>query len=321
MTTSRARRRRRRSTPSCSTSTRSTCCSRPTRRCRRRRCMPMVKQRDLLLMGNFSFQVNSKVKHDMWFNNAPWGPADSWAASFLELGQKAGGKTIALLGGRPGIRAEPDAHDPRGRAKKLNMQVVYDQNYPPNTVEFSSILRALNAAKPDIVYVCVVSAGFRRHPARGQRDRRRRQREDLRRRHGRPAVRRGDGEHGLAAQRRRQLQHLAARDRACTSMARRRSSTPMPSARSRPRSIRSATTSRRIGYAMGQMIEQAANATKSLDQKSHRQTSAQERAQDHRRADQLRARRRVEGDGDAAGAVPRRQGQEHRAVPQPRASR
>src|SRR5579872_6868423 len=59
--------------------------------------MPLVKQRGLLLMGNFSFQVNSKVGHDMWFNNAPWGPADSWSASFLDIGQKAGGKTVALL--------------------------------------------------------------------------------------------------------------------------------------------------------------------------------------------------------------------------------
>jgi len=31
--------------------------------------MPMVKQRGLLLMGNFSFQVNSKVQHDMWFTS------------------------------------------------------------------------------------------------------------------------------------------------------------------------------------------------------------------------------------------------------------
>jgi len=43
--------------------------------------MPLVKQRGMLLMGNFSFQVNSKVGHDMWFNNAPWGPADSWASA------------------------------------------------------------------------------------------------------------------------------------------------------------------------------------------------------------------------------------------------
>jgi branched-chain amino acid transport system substrate-binding protein len=114
--------------------------------------MPLVKQRGLLLMGNFSFQVNSKVGHDMWFNNAPWGPADSWASSFLDLGQKAGGKTIALLSADQEF-AQNLAVTAREVAKKLNMQVVFDQAYPPNTVEFSSILRALKAAKPDIVYV------------------------------------------------------------------------------------------------------------------------------------------------------------------------
>src|SRR4029079_7355695 len=111
--------------------------------------LPLVKQRGLLLMGNFSFQINSKIKHDMWFNNAPWGPADSWAASFLELGKKAGGKTIALLAADQEF-AQNLAQTTREVAKKLGMEVVYDQGYPPNTVEFSSIIRALNAKKPDI---------------------------------------------------------------------------------------------------------------------------------------------------------------------------
>ena len=114
--------------------------------------MPLVKQRGLLLIGNFSFQVNSKVGHDMWFNNAPWGPPDSWAASFLDLGQKAGGKTIALLAADQEF-AQNLAKTAREVAAKRNMQVVFDQAYPPNTVEFSSIIRALKAAKPDIVYV------------------------------------------------------------------------------------------------------------------------------------------------------------------------
>ena len=114
--------------------------------------MPLVKQRGLLLIGNFSFQVNSKVGHDMWFNNAPWGPADSWAASFLSLGQKAGGKTVALLAADQEF-AQNLAVTARDVAKRLNMPIVFDQAYPPNTVEFSSIIRALNAAKPDIVYV------------------------------------------------------------------------------------------------------------------------------------------------------------------------
>ncbi len=114
--------------------------------------MPLVKQRGLLLIGNFSFQVNSKVHHDMWFNNAPWGPADSWASSFLDIAEKAGGKSVALLAADQEF-AQNLAVTAREVAKKRNMPVVFDQAYPPNTVEFSSIIRALKAAKPDIVYV------------------------------------------------------------------------------------------------------------------------------------------------------------------------
>jgi branched-chain amino acid transport system substrate-binding protein len=112
--------------------------------------MPLVKQRGLLLIGNFSFQVNSKVGHDMWFNNAPWGPADSWASSFLGLGQKAGGKTVALLTAE---FAQNLALTARDVATRRDMPIVFDQAYPPNTVEFSGIVRALKAARPDIVYV------------------------------------------------------------------------------------------------------------------------------------------------------------------------
>jgi branched-chain amino acid transport system substrate-binding protein len=114
--------------------------------------MPMVKQRGLLLIGNFAFQVNSKVGHDMWFNNAPWGPPDSWAASFLDIAQKAGGKSMALLAADQEF-AQNLALTARDVAKKRNLPIVFDQAYPPNTVEFSSIIRALKAAKPDIVYV------------------------------------------------------------------------------------------------------------------------------------------------------------------------
>ena len=114
--------------------------------------MPLVKQRGMLLIGNFSFQVNSKVGHDMWFNNAPWGPADAWASAFLDIGQKAGGKTIALLTSDQEF-AQNLAKTAREVAAKRSMPIVFDQTYPPNTVEFSSIIRALKAAKPDIVYV------------------------------------------------------------------------------------------------------------------------------------------------------------------------
>src|SRR3954449_10098307 len=59
--------------------------------------MPLVKQRDLLLMGNFSFQVNHTVKHDKWFNNGPWNNAQSWFSGFFQAGHDVGAKTIAFL--------------------------------------------------------------------------------------------------------------------------------------------------------------------------------------------------------------------------------
>mgnify|MGYP000917585647 FL=1 len=114
--------------------------------------MPLVKQRGLLLIGNFSFQVNSKIGHDMWFNNAPWGPPDSWASSFLDIGQKAGGKSMALLTADQEF-AQNLAKTAREVAAKRNLPIVFDQAYPPNTVEFSGIIRALKGTKPDIVYV------------------------------------------------------------------------------------------------------------------------------------------------------------------------
>jgi branched-chain amino acid transport system substrate-binding protein len=114
--------------------------------------VPMVKQRGLLLMGNFSFQVNAKVQHDMWFNNSPWNDAASWSDGFIKAGQGAGAKTIAILAADQEF-AQNLANGARELAKKANIQSVYDQNYPPTTTDFSSLIRGIRAAKPEMVFV------------------------------------------------------------------------------------------------------------------------------------------------------------------------
>jgi branched-chain amino acid transport system substrate-binding protein len=116
--------------------------------------MPLVKQRDLLLMGNFSFDVNAKMRHDKWFNNAPWGAgALAWGGSFLSAAEKLGGKSIAFMAADAEF-AQNLCTGGRAIAKAKGLQTVYDQNYPPNSVDFSSIIRAVRAAKPDIVFIC-----------------------------------------------------------------------------------------------------------------------------------------------------------------------
>ena len=115
--------------------------------------MPLVKQRDLLLMGNFSFQVNHTVKHDKWFNNLPAADASSWFPGFFEQGQKLGAKSIAFLAADQEF-AQNLASGAKELAKKGGMKTVYDQNYPPTTTDFSSLIRAIRAAKPELVFVC-----------------------------------------------------------------------------------------------------------------------------------------------------------------------
>src|SRR5882762_6745127 len=114
--------------------------------------MPLVKERGLLLMGNFSFQVNARLQHDMWFNNSPWTDASSWSDGFFRAGQRAGAKTVAILAADQEF-AQNLANGARELAKKSGVKAVYDQNYPPSTTDFSSLIRAIRAAKPEMVFV------------------------------------------------------------------------------------------------------------------------------------------------------------------------
>ena len=114
--------------------------------------MPLVKQRGLLLMGNFSFEVNDRIQHDMWFNNAPWNDSVTWFTGFIELAMKRGAKSIAFLAADAEF-SQSLTTGAKNLAKHQGLNTVYDQKYPPNTSEFSSMIRAIKAAKPDVVFV------------------------------------------------------------------------------------------------------------------------------------------------------------------------
>ncbi|MGB6758465.1 MAG: ABC transporter substrate-binding protein, partial [Xanthobacteraceae bacterium] len=42
----------------------------------------------------------------------------------------------------------------RNNVKKYGFDIVYDKTYPPNTTDFSPIIRAIQAANPDLVVFC-----------------------------------------------------------------------------------------------------------------------------------------------------------------------
>jgi len=115
--------------------------------------LPLLKQRGLLTIGNFGFDNNAKIQYDRYFQIAPWGQgADGWANAFIEPGKKLGAKTIAFLAANTEF-SQTLVAGARSLAKKEGLQVVYDQTYPATTVDFSSMLRSLQAAKPDLVFI------------------------------------------------------------------------------------------------------------------------------------------------------------------------
>ena len=114
--------------------------------------LPLAKQRRMVLMGNFSFQVNARVQHDMWFNNAPWNDASSWSEGFFGIGRAQGARSIAFLAADNEF-AQNLSNGARMLAEQAGLKTVYDQTYPPSTVDFSAMVRGIRAARPEMAFV------------------------------------------------------------------------------------------------------------------------------------------------------------------------
>lgn len=118
--------------------------------------MPIVMQRNLCFMALFGLNVNSKFGYDRYFQIMPAGPdpAVDWSEGYFKVAMTLTPKpqTVALVGADaeyPAMALE----GARTHVKRLGLKVVYDKTYPPNTVDFSPIVRAIQATNPDIVYL------------------------------------------------------------------------------------------------------------------------------------------------------------------------
>jgi len=118
--------------------------------------MPIVMQRNMAFMGLFGLNVNSKFNYDRYFQIMPAGPepAIGWTQGFFDTAMSLTPKpqTIALVGADaeyPALALE----GARAQVKRTGLKVVYDKTYPPNAVDFSPIVRAIQATNPDLVFV------------------------------------------------------------------------------------------------------------------------------------------------------------------------
>jgi branched-chain amino acid transport system substrate-binding protein len=81
-------------------------------------------------------------------------PQKSFALGFFELAaaQKPRPKTVAIVAADAEF-AQNAADGARQMVKELDFDLVVDQKYPPSTTDYSPVMRAVQAANPDIVFV------------------------------------------------------------------------------------------------------------------------------------------------------------------------
>ncbi|MCV0396614.1 MAG: amino acid ABC transporter substrate-binding protein [Rhizobiaceae bacterium] len=117
--------------------------------------MPFAQQRDRFIVGILTLASNDKLKHDKFFQAAPWGPdgATNWARGFFDIAERDGVKKMAILAADTEF-SKTAAEGGRRVSEEMGMEVVDFQMYPPTNRDFSAILRNIKAAEPEAVFVC-----------------------------------------------------------------------------------------------------------------------------------------------------------------------
>ncbi|MCC7347164.1 MAG: amino acid ABC transporter substrate-binding protein [Variibacter sp.] len=119
--------------------------------------MPLVIQRKKTFIGLLGLGVNKEFKYPNYFVMIPTGPNPNVALTegFFDIATKQSPKpqTVAIASADAEFSRNA-AEGGRELAKKHGFRVVYDRNYPPATTDFAPIVRAVQAANPDIFLVC-----------------------------------------------------------------------------------------------------------------------------------------------------------------------
>jgi branched-chain amino acid transport system substrate-binding protein len=120
--------------------------------------MPIVMQHDRTFFSLFGLAVNSEFNYRRYFSMQPVGgprPKEAFAEGFFEVAAEQNPKpvTVAMCGA--------DAEFPknamdgaRNVIKRLGLKLVYDKTYPPNTTDYTPVVRAIAATNPDIFLAC-----------------------------------------------------------------------------------------------------------------------------------------------------------------------
>jgi branched-chain amino acid transport system substrate-binding protein len=119
--------------------------------------MPIVIQRKKTFVGFLALAVNSAFNYPNYFVMIPSGP-DAKAAftrGFFDaaLAQKPKPQTVAIVAADQEFSRNA-ADGARENVQQAGLRLVYERTYPPATVDFAPVVRAMAAANPDLAVIC-----------------------------------------------------------------------------------------------------------------------------------------------------------------------
>src|SRR5580658_7779898 len=118
--------------------------------------MPVIMQHGKAFIGLFALAANSEFHYPRYISMTPNGPdaKSTISSGFFDaaMAQNPKPATIAIVGADAEF-SKNAMEGARTNAKAAGLKVVYDHSYPPATTDFSPIVRAIQAANPDVVLI------------------------------------------------------------------------------------------------------------------------------------------------------------------------
>jgi len=120
--------------------------------------LPAIIQSNRTTIGIFGLGANKAFHYPRYFSMNSQGPSPanySKCMFDLALEQTPKPGRLALIGAD--VEYSRNALDgARDNAKALGFDIVFERTYPLSTTEFSSVVRAMQAAAPDVVYAATL---------------------------------------------------------------------------------------------------------------------------------------------------------------------
>ena len=119
--------------------------------------MPIVIQKKKTFITLLGLAVNSEFDYPNYFAMIPSGPdaKPAFTKGFFDVAMAQAQKpqSVAIVAADQEFSRNA-ADGARENAKKAGLKIVYDKTYPPSTADYAPIVRAVAASNPDLMVIC-----------------------------------------------------------------------------------------------------------------------------------------------------------------------